>query len=395
MPGRATFTKSAATPVPPQASLKWKQVTAWRLRRHHLDQRAPRNDMLRVAADVCGLHAQVTSSAEMTLWARVDGVKRPDVRTALWDERTLVKTWAMRGTLHMFPTRSFPAWLAAQRTRLPYYRRQSWLRYFGFTKATELDRLIGAIGSVLEGKELTREELIAAVGKKTRSKALAETLRGSWGSALKPAAFTGNLCFAPSTGQNVRFTNPHTWLGGIEELDPDAGAAESTRAFLAANGPATRDDFARWWGTTPSDALRMIRSVGDDAVAVDVEGDYAWALAAGVTEIESARVAKTVRLVPAFDQYVVGVTKHAERLMPGPHRDLVYRAQGWLSSVLLVDGRMLGTWRHDRKGRRLAVTFHPFVKIPARVRSAAEAEAELLAAFLGGSVEIDWVTPPA
>jgi hypothetical protein len=95
--------------------------------------------------------------------------------------------------------------------------------------------------------------------------------------------------------------------------------------------------------------------------------------------------------VPAFDQYVVGVTKHAHELLPGPHRDLVYRAQGWLSPVLLVDGKMLGTWRHERKGRRLLVTISPFVQILPRTRRAAETEAEQLAGFLGGAIEVSWV----
>ena len=389
------FVKSATRPVVPEASLTWEQVTAWRLRRQHLAERAPRKDMLRVASDICGLHAQVTSSAELTLWARVEGVTRSHVSDVLWKKRALVKTWAMRGTLHMFTATTFPVWLAAQRTRLPYYRRLSWLRYFGFSKPVELDRLIDAVGSALADQELTREELIAAVARVTRSKKLAETLRGSWGSALKPAAFAGNLCFAPSTGQNVRFTNPQTWLGGLDTVDPEEALSTITRAFLSAYGPETREGFARWWGTTPSDALRMIRSLGDDAVAVDVEGEYAWAPARDVAHMEKAQPTKTVNLLPAFDQYVVGVTKHAERLMPGPHKDLVYRAQGWLSPVLAVDGRMLGTWRHERKGRRLLVSFQPFVKIPARVRRHAEVEAESLAAFLGGVLEIDWATPLA
>src|SRR5918911_2472954 len=99
------------------ASVTWQQVIAWRLGRQHLAERAPRKDMLGVAADVCGLHAQVTSSADLTLWARVDGHRRDDLADALWKKRTLVKTWAMRGTLHMFPAKVFPTWLAAQRTR--------------------------------------------------------------------------------------------------------------------------------------------------------------------------------------------------------------------------------------------------------------------------------------
>ena len=74
---------------------------AWRLRRHHLHEPAPAAAMLEVAAAICGLHAQLMSSAELTLWARVAGLEPDAVQRALWNDRSLVKTWAMRGTLHL------------------------------------------------------------------------------------------------------------------------------------------------------------------------------------------------------------------------------------------------------------------------------------------------------
>jgi len=91
----------------------------------------------------------------------------------------------------------------------------------------------------------------------------------------------------------------------------------------------------------------------------------------------------SVRLLPAFDQYVIGASRHAEHLLPGDLRPRVYRPQGWISPVLLVNGRMQGVWRHQIQGSRLAVSVKPFVKIPSRVRRAAAEEAEHLGAFLG------------
>ena len=77
-------------------------------------------------------------------------------------------------------------------------------------------------------------------------------------------------------------------------------------------------------------------------------------LAGGVAEAAPSGV---VRLVPAFDQYVVGATLHAEALLPPDvPRALVYRNQGWLTPVLLVGGRMEGVWRFARKGRRIAIS---------------------------------------
>ena len=111
----------------------WAQVMAWRLRRHQLGERAPAEAMLEVTARIAGLHAQVMSSAELTLWARLDGLEPDAVRRALWEERTLVKTWAMRGTLHLLPAAELPLWQAARSTtRL--WEAASWLRGFGVTR---------------------------------------------------------------------------------------------------------------------------------------------------------------------------------------------------------------------------------------------------------------------
>ena len=69
--------------------------------------------MLAVASHLCGLHAQVISSAELTVWSRVEDLERGAVQRALWEDRTLVKTWAMRGTLHLLPADELPMWHAA------------------------------------------------------------------------------------------------------------------------------------------------------------------------------------------------------------------------------------------------------------------------------------------
>lgn len=95
--------------------MTWDRVRAWRLSRHHLDRRVPKGRLLDVVRDVCGIHAQVPSMAELQVWARVDGVSPDDVRDALWEERSLVRTWCMRGTLHLLTAQDLPLFVAALR----------------------------------------------------------------------------------------------------------------------------------------------------------------------------------------------------------------------------------------------------------------------------------------
>ena len=159
------------------AKLDWAQVMAWRAARQHLDERVRSEAILEVVADIAGLHAQVMSSAELTLATRVEDLGPDAVRHALWEERSLVKTWAMRGTLHLLPTAELPMWQAALSTRRLWVS-GAWQRGFGVTVA-ELERLNQAVAQALDGQLLTREELAARVGELTGSPTLGGKLRES------------------------------------------------------------------------------------------------------------------------------------------------------------------------------------------------------------------------
>jgi hypothetical protein len=375
----------------------WPQAAAWRVQRHHLAQRAPAGSMLAVASRLCGLHAQVMSSAELTLWARVEDLDRAAVQRALWEDRTLVKTWAMRGTLHLLPAGELPLWQAALSTSRRYLRPALWQKHFGITME-ELDCLTGNVAVALGGRLLTREELVQEVKRLTGSPTLGAKLGdGSWGTILKPAAFAGHLCFGPSLGQRVRFTRPETWLAAagrtpVPPVDPQAAPAAIARRYLAAYGPATYRDLGRWWGGggSVSTARKWIASLGEEVSPAEVDGQPAWLLSAHVREVRELAPIRSVRLLPGFDQYVVAASCYAEHLLPGDLRGRIYRPQGWISPVLLVNGQMQGVWRHQIKGSRVEVIVEPFVKAPVWVRRAAGQEAERLAAFLGGALSLSW-----
>ena len=376
--------------------LSWTDVAAWRARRHRLHERAPAESMLQVVDELCGVHAQVMSSAELTLWARLADLSPDAVPVALWEDRTLVKTWAMRGTLHLLPASDYGFWQAAISTQYERFTKPSWSKAFGI-RPDELEELIEATREALDGAPLTREQLAAAVAERSGDPELAHKLADNWGSGLKPAAWRGALIFGPSDGQKVRFTRPDAWIGAgaRSQQDPAAAAVEAARRYLAVHGPATREDLGRWWGVQPAPAGRLLKALGDAVVEVAVEGAPMWMLAGDAHEAAAVERAGGVRLLPAFDQYVIAATRHAEKLMPGGReeiRPLVYRGQGWISAVLLVDGRMAGVWRYERKGRRLEVVIEPFprAKVPKAVRNAAEAEAENLGRFMGGDIALSW-----
>jgi uncharacterized protein YcaQ len=370
-------------------ALTWDNVLAWRMQRQHLTERA--TAPLDVVSAIAGLHAQVFSSAELTLHARVDGLERGWVERALWEDRALVKTWAMRGTLHLLRAGELARYVGALARLKPRHHVNSWLKAHGLTRELA-DAMLAAVPQALDGDPLTREQLAAQVAERVEEPWLTTKLGGGFGDLLKPAAFTGDLCFAPSDGRLVRFTRPDAWLDGFTRPEPsEAAAAEVVRTYLRAYGPAPREQFQRWFGmTSPAEAGRWIRALGDEVAEVDVEGTPGWMLAADVEAAGAAVPGGVVRLLPAFDHYVVAAPRDAAAVLPAEHRARVYRPQGWLSPVVVADGRITGIWEHEATGAAVAVTVTPFERATAALRAGVEAEAERLAAFLGGALTLAW-----
>ena len=291
--------------------INWQQALAWRMKRHLLD---PVGDLTvgQVVARLCGVQAQVASSAELAVRVRRQASGPGEVGRALSKGR-LIKTWAMRGALHLLTPEEAGAFLslmAAGRS----WERPSWQRYFGVTPK-QLEALRHAVREALDGRCLTREELVAAVIARHGFGHLGEALRSGWGTLLKPLAWQGDLCYGPSRGTRVTFVRPEAassrWAG---VPDPDEAAPVAIVAYFGAYGPATIDAFGTWLagGWFGKRQLRAWFSALDDRLAeVEVDGERAHVLAEDLDELASTRRTGAVRLLPGFDQYVIAATRHA------------------------------------------------------------------------------------
>ncbi|MFO7323106.1 MAG: winged helix DNA-binding domain-containing protein [Chloroflexota bacterium] len=363
-------------------SLSWNQIHAWRLERHFLSKRARRETLLDVVSRLVGVHAQVMSAAELSLWARIEDLRQQDVGNALWEKRLLAKTWAMRGTLHLLTARDFPLVVRALGNSVAnFYRRGSWLK-FNNLSLQELETLVTGVRDRLSDEPVTREQLASRLAEHVGQPHLRDRLLSGWGVLLKPASHAGYLAFGPNRGQNVTFVRPDLWLGEWQEVDPDEALEEVVRRYLNTYGPATTDEFGRWWGIDVSKAKRLFTRLGDDLVQVDVEGWRGWMLASSIDAIRAMPEPDVVRLLPHFDVYVVALGRQSDVLVPAGHRARIYRNQGWISPVVLVDGRMVGVWEYEKRRGKVAVTVDLFEPADDRIRAGIQAEAERLGRFL-------------
>ncbi|HSB64970.1 MAG TPA: winged helix DNA-binding domain-containing protein [Anaerolineales bacterium] len=374
-------------------SLNWGQVNAWRISQHYLTQRLPNGDFIQATRQTLGVHAQVMSAAEMAIAARVDGLSPQDIQSALWQTRSLVKTWMMRQTLHLVPTADFPLYIAArQSTDI------NWPEIFrrnGIDRPT-FDAYLEISPEVLTGEPLTRQQFIEQVSERVNSPELHNYLvSGSWGTAFKPLAWRGELCFGPGNGQNATFVKPRDWIGSWQEIDPETALQEVLRRYLMVYGPARIRNFQVWWWMSGVAAKKAFDSIADETEEVEVEGWRSIALKATLNPIQEMEPTGEVHLLPPFDVYTVGSArgKDLEQFIALEHQKEVYRPQGWVSAVVLVDGFIRGIWEHKIQKSKTTVSVNLFSSLANAAREKIAIEADRLGKFLNTRVILEFIQP--
>lgn len=358
--------------------VSWHQALALRMQRHLLDPIGTL-PVAGVVRRLCGVQAQVASSAELAVRVRREASRPDEVGRALSEGR-LIKTWAMRGTLHLLTPEEGGAFLSLIAAGRPW-ERPSWKRYFGVT--TELLNLLRrAVREAMDGTVLTREELVAAITARRGLGHVGEALRSGWGTLLKPLAWQGDLCYGPSRGNRVTFMRPEDassrWAG---VPDPDEAAPVAILAYFGAYGPGTIDAFGNWLagGWFGKRRLRTwFGALGDRLAEVEVDGERAHVLAEDLDELAATRPTRAVRLLPGFDQYVLGPGTGDGHVVPKARRAAVSKQSGWISPVVVAGGVVCGTWELDGGQVRVA-WFREAGQVP---RKALEAEVARLSVIL-------------
>jgi hypothetical protein len=357
------------------ADLTWAEVRARRLARSRL--LAPAPSVVEAVKANAVVQAQVLSAAELGTALRVESGTVADVREALYETRAIVKTWSIRGTLHLVAADELPLWAAAVRGRKPYWREREWLAAHDLT-ARSAERLFAAIADALDGRRLARAELADEVAARIGRRH--EGLLSGYGQLLAPPTYQGTLCFGPPEGANVTFVRADQWIGGWREVDPDEARREVLRRFLSGYGPANPDAFTHWSGFGRDAAKALFQELSGELTHVAVEGKNLWLL----DDADLDADATSVRLVPQYDPYVIGFRPREPMLPEVVKARIREGGRGKLEGVasqrvVLVDGVVRGLWRRERD----AVEVEHVLPLPRGRRRALDAAVKAVRAALG------------
>jgi hypothetical protein len=320
--------------------ISWSQALAWRLRQQLLEP-VGTESVAGVVRRLGAIPAQPEAAAELAVRLRRERSRSGEVARALAEGR-IIKTFAFRGATHLMTPEDGGCYLAL-RASSRMWELPSWQSHYGLAPA-DWPSFREAVREALADGPLTRAELGEAVTARPRFRHLGFAFADRSWSLLKPLAWQADMSFGPPRDGQATFQrldrNPR-WAG-LPDLD-EAGM-HTVEAYFRAYGPATLEHLDYWLGNGLGAGRKRIRSwiagFGNRLAPVDVDGQACYVLREDLEELASATGTTTARLLPGYDQWVLGPGTADPHVVPPARRTLITRG----ANIVVVGGTVTGTW---------------------------------------------------
>lgn len=364
------------------------EVRFLRTRAQYLYDQAEPESLREVVRSVCGINAQRPAAMMLSLRARIQGLEPNQVEEAIAESRYLVRTWAMRGTIHLLDAEEVnwmvvllgPVFIGENK------RRRSELGLGDDVAEKGLKLVLAG----MHGKEpMTRWEamdILKQEGFSLDRKSQAPI------HLIRYAALQGKVCLGPyrQNGEPT-YVLLDQWVAGKKRQSK--GPREQLLGtligrYLKGYGPASVNDFAAWSGIPVTEVKEAWNSIiaSGDFVETSVEGRGMWFDAPSKELARTKSSKRTVRLLPAFDSYLLAYANR-DLVVPKDRKKYIYHGGQTLPGVA-VDGEVAGTWRYERQGKRLVIDVSPFQPFDGQIKTLVSKEADDIGRFLGLPVSL-------
>jgi hypothetical protein len=333
-----------------------------------------------IVRSMLAMQGQDFPGARWSIGLRGNGITDADVGLA-FDAGDIVRTWPMRGTLHVTSAEDvgwMPGLMALRVVRATGRRRAE----LGITDHDLVRARDAAVAALEGGRWLGRETLLEALAARG---VLVDRQRGYH--LLAYLAQTGTIVMGPTAGRQQAFVLLEEWVRAPRRLERDEALGELARRFFRSHGPATDRDLARWAGLPLGDVRRGLAVCGSGIERIEIDGT-AYHLAPEVRDAVPdglpAPTAPVVRLLPGFDEYLLGYADRGAALPPEHAQAVVPGNNGMYLSTIVADGEVVGTWKRTARAREVVIELAPFRHpLPSALRTGLEEAVASYGGFLG------------
>ena len=315
------------------------------------------------------------------LWAvglRLQHAAEAGIEQAL-AEGSLIRTWPMRGTLH-FVAAADVRWMLELLTPRMIAGAAGRHRHLGLDEAAFARSRDAFTRALQGGRQLPRREMMQVLESAHISTAGQRGIH-----ILGRLAQEGLICFGARQGKQQTFTLLAEWAPHAKSMAREEALAELAKRYFTGHGPAGLQDFVWWSGLTTSDARAGIEMARPQLVQEVIDGQTCWLSPSmpAAKELPSAAY-----LLPAFDEYLVGY-KDRRAVLDPLHVKRINAGGGLLSPTIVIQGRVVGTWKRELKKGRVVLTPSPFAELKKNEQRLLSAAAGRYGEFLGLPVVLE------
>ncbi len=329
-----------------------------------------------VVAWMGAMQSQDLASGVWSLGVRLPGSSVAHVSAAI-ESGEVVRTWPMRGTIHLVPPEDVTWMLALTGSRslsASAKRRED----VGLDPASA-DRAVAILVDALRGgRRLTRAAALEALS------AHGVRVDGQAGyHALGYAAHAGAICIGPNDGKQQTFVLLEDWAPNQRTLGRTEALAELAWRYFRSHGPTTVTDFAGWSGLTLTDSRAGVAANADRLASAEYAGEVLWMSSDIAKQLADGLPAQPTHALPGFDEFVLGYKDRRVQIAPEDFEAIVPGGNGVFRSTICMDGRAVATWTRTIRHDRVDVDVISFEPLSKRRTAEATAALERYAQFLG------------
>jgi uncharacterized protein YcaQ len=331
-------------------------------------------DPAEIARAIAGAQAQDVYAGPLQFRSRSRRLIAEDIRRARTEERSLLRTWVMRMTIHLIPTEDAAWWLPLFEPAMARWQRRR-LDELGLPPRG-VDKALEVIARVLADEgPMTRTEARERVG------GAGVKLNTQTGMHIVGLAVTSGIaCLGPDRGRQTCLVRREDWIGKLPKVDRERGLAELARVYIRAFAPATDRDFAYWSGLGLREVRAGLASIAGELEEVPVGEQVMLVPQGGIPRLPRPG---QVRMLGNFDTYLLG-WKDRTFSVTGEHALHVKAGGGgWIRPVIVEDGIVVGGWRSARRGGRHEISLNLPGAERDRLGAAIDAEIADIARFEG------------
>ncbi len=343
---------------------------------------------VRVADACCGIQSQNFQESLAAFWARIDRLQNDDVSSELRPVGGLVRTWAIRGTMHTIPSKDYYVYVlgGAGERILNWIDKKA--KKQNYPPREDREKLLyQPVLDEIKGKAVSEEEIRALVTRRARPLGLKE---GTW-TGIGDMAFLGLLVHAGKRGSRGLYMRSDDWVKGLKAPPSrQACRAELLRKYIARHGPVSKEDVMYWAYLTRQQLDEALAGLGDEIVEVRMGHSKEPCIDLSQNAEKDFPAAPRAVVLPKYDSLMLSL-KDKSRFMDMRYYKIVFGALGMVRPTVLVNGFVAAVWKRITKRTGILIEVHALKKISGSDKKAVEEQFSEYCTYSGLEAPIKWV----